>query len=81
MNGALLKIPSIREGTPFCRVVSIEGVAHLNQLSAPSQSRLTTELSGAKLLPLPSGPAVLICRRQKAALSFLPNPAPRTQVP
>src|SRR5689334_24180419 len=48
------------------------------QLSAPSQS-FPVELSAAQAAALPSGPALLICRRQKSAVSFLPNPAPQTQ--
>jgi hypothetical protein len=75
------KHPAFVEAPLFAEWFPIGGVAYLNQLSAPSQSFFPTQLSAAQAAALPSGPALLIFRRQKGALSFLPNPAPQTQVP
>jgi hypothetical protein len=57
MNAALLKIPGIREGTPYCRVLPIACVADPNLLSAPSQFPFPGRQQPFKHLSLPSGPA------------------------
>src|ERR1700690_1182044 len=79
MNAALLKIPSIRGGTPFCRAVHIGSVAHPNRLPAPPLFCFPTEFSATQAAAPYKWAGGTHLPTSKGAHSFLPNHPPQTQ--